>query len=95
MSEAVSAATPAQLSLRIRQLAREAGFQRCGVSGVELRDDEAHLADWLGKGLYGTMDWMARHGTLRARPQELLPGTVRVISVGLDYGHKDLSLIHI
>jgi epoxyqueuosine reductase len=89
MSEAVSAATPAQLSLRIRQLAREAGFQRCGVSGVELRDDEAHLADWLGKGLYGTMDWMARHGTLRARPQELLPGTVRVISVGLDYGHKD------
>ncbi|KRG62754.1 Epoxyqueuosine reductase [Stenotrophomonas terrae] len=89
MSEAVTAANPAQLSLRIRQLAREAGFQRCGVSGIELGEDEAHLADWLGKGLYGTMEWMARHGTLRARPQELLPGTLRVISVGLDYGHKD------
>ncbi len=79
----------AQLSLRIRQLAREAGFQRCGISGIELREDEAHLADWLGKGLYGTMEWMARHGAMRARPHELLPGTVRVISVGLDYGHKD------
>ncbi|WP_312914534.1 tRNA epoxyqueuosine(34) reductase QueG [Stenotrophomonas sp.] len=89
MPEAVTAANPAQLSLRIRQLAREAGFQRCGVSGIELGEDEAHLADWLGKGLYGTMEWMARHGSLRARPQELLPGTVRVISVGLDYGHKD------
>ena len=89
MSEAVTAANPAQLSLRIRQLAREAGFQRCGVSGIELGEDEAHLADWLGKGLYGTMEWMARHGSLRARPQELLPGTLRVISVGLDYGHKD------
>ncbi len=89
MPEAVSAANPAQLSLRIRQLARDAGFQRCGVSGIELGEDEAHLADWLGKGLYGTMEWMARHGSLRARPQELLPGTVRVISVGLDYGHKD------
>ncbi|OMP37726.1 disulfide bond formation protein DsbC [Stenotrophomonas sp. KAs 5-3] len=32
---------------------------------------------------------MARHGTLRARPAELLPGTVRVISVGMDYSHKD------
>ena len=89
MSEAVSATDLAQLSLRIRQLARKAGFQRCGISDIELREDEAHLADWLGKGLYGTMEWMARHGTMRARPQELLPGTVRVISVGLDYGPKE------
>ena len=89
MSEAVSATDLAQLSLRIRQLARQAGFQRCGISGIELREDEAHLADWLGKGLYGTMEWMARHGAMRARPQELLPGTVRVISVGLDYGPKE------
>ena len=65
---------------RIRAIARVHGFQRCGVSGIDLREDEAHLADWLAKGLYGTM---------RARPQELLPGTVRVISVGLDYGPKE------
>jgi len=89
MPGAVATADMAQLSLRIRQLARESGFHRCGISGIELREDEAHLADWLGKGLYGTMEWMARHGAMRARPQELLPGTVRVISVGLDYGHKD------
>ena len=80
---------PIDLAARIRGLAREAGFQRCGITGVELGEDEAHLADWLGRGLYGTMEWMARHGSMRARPSELLPGTVRVISVGLDYGRRD------
>lgn len=74
------------LAARVRELAREFGFQRCGITGVELGDDEAYLRDWLAQGLYGSMDWMARHGELRARPDELHPGTVRVISVGLDYG---------
>ncbi|MEG3192286.1 tRNA epoxyqueuosine(34) reductase QueG [Lysobacter sp. D1-1-M9] len=73
----------------MRTLAREFGFQRCGITGIELADDEAHLRDWLAQGLYGSMDWMARHGTMRARPQELIPGTLRVISVGLDYGRDD------
>ncbi len=74
---------------RVRELAREHGFQRCGISGVDLAEDEAHLRDWLARGLYGTMEWMARHGTARSRPQELVPGTVRVVSVGLDYGRND------
>ena len=74
------------LALRIKALAHESGFQRCGISGVELGEDEAHLRDWLARGLHGSMDWMARHGDKRSRPGELIPGTVRVISVGLDYG---------
>ncbi|WP_407352190.1 tRNA epoxyqueuosine(34) reductase QueG [Luteimonas sp. R10] len=82
-------ADPAALAARIRALAREAGFQRCGIAGIELGEDEAHLRDWLARGLYGSMDWMARHGDKRSRPQELVPGTVRVISVGLDYGRDD------
>ncbi len=70
-------------------MAAELGFQRCGISHIALDEDAAHLRDWLAQGLYGTMDWMARHGDLRARPAELIPGTVRVISVGLDYGQDD------
>ncbi len=77
------------LAQTIKVLARSAGFQRCGISDIELGDDEAHLHDWLAQGLYGSMDWMARHGDKRSRPQELVPGTVRVISVGLDYGPAD------
>lgn len=70
-------------------MAHAAGFQRVGISGVQLPEDEAHLRDWLGQGLHGSMDWMARHGTLRSRPDELVPGTLRVVSVGLDYGRRD------
>lgn len=76
----------AALAQRVRELAREFGFQRTGITGIDLGEDEAHLRDWLAQGLYGSMEWMARHGDLRARPQELHPGTLRVISVGLDYG---------
>ena len=77
---------PQALALRVRALAREFGFQRCGIADIELGADEDHLRDWLTQGLYGSMDWMARHGDKRSRPAELIPGTVRVISVGLDYG---------
>ncbi|MDH5824258.1 tRNA epoxyqueuosine(34) reductase QueG [Luteimonas sp. RD2P54] len=86
---ATPAADPAALAARIRALAREAGFQRCGIAGIELGEDEAHLRDWLARGLYGSMEWMARHGDKRSRPRELVPGTLRVISVGLDYGRND------
>jgi len=91
MSLAAADASPdlAAVAARVRELAREMGFRRCGVSGVGLADDEALLADWLDRGLHGSMHWMARHGAKRARPAELLPGTLRVISVGLDYGRRD------
>src|SRR5690606_32856993 len=49
---------PAALALRIRALAREAGFQRCGITGIELGEDEQYLRDWLAQGLYGSMEWM-------------------------------------
>jgi epoxyqueuosine reductase len=74
------------LAHRLKALAREAGFQRCGISDVELGDDEAHLRDWLARGLHGSMAWMAHHGDKRSRPHELVPGTIRVLSVGMDYG---------
>ena len=84
-----SNADPALVAQRIRALAAEAGFQRCGISGIELGADEIHLRDWLAQGLYGSMEWMARHGDLRSRPAELVPRTLRVVSVGLDYGRRD------
>jgi len=92
MSVAAPAAAPldpAAVAARVRELARELGFRRCGISGVDLAEDEVHLRDWLARGLHGTMDWMAAHGDRRARPAELIPGTLRVISVGLDYGRRD------
>ncbi|WP_435012120.1 tRNA epoxyqueuosine(34) reductase QueG [Xanthomonas arboricola] len=89
MSAVLARPDPNDAAARIRALAREAGFQRCGITGIELGEDEAHLRSWLEEGLYGTMHWMAQHGDKRSRPQELVPGTLRVLSVGMDYGRKD------
>ena len=69
------------LADRIRALAIAHGFQRCGIGGLDLDADAAHLRDWLAQGLYGSMQWMAGHGDKRWRPDQLVPGTVRVISV--------------
>src|SRR5689334_15060715 len=46
----------AGLATRIRQWARELGFQQAGIAGVELREDEAHLRDWLAQGQHGRME---------------------------------------
>ena len=69
----------------LAERARGMRFTRLGVTGVELPEDEQRLLRWLESGLHGRMHYMQRHGTLRSRPAELLPGAVRVISVRMDY----------
>ena len=76
----------AALADLIRTWSLELGFQQLGIAGIELSPDAAHLKDWLAKGQHGRMDYMARHGDKRARPDELVPGTLRVLSVRMDYG---------
>jgi epoxyqueuosine reductase len=75
----------AGLALRIKQWGRELGFQAVGISDTELSDAENRLGAWLGRSWHGEMDYMARHGALRAQPAALVPGTVRVISCRMDY----------
>ncbi|SQI29979.1 Epoxyqueuosine reductase [Serratia plymuthica] len=61
------------------------GFQQVGICDTDLSAEEPKLQAWLDKQYHGEMEWMARHGMLRARPHELLPGTLRVISVRMNY----------
>lgn len=70
---------------KIREWAVELGFQQIGITGVDPGDHEAHLQRWLDAGYHGDMAYMARHGTKRARPEELVPGTLRVIALRMDY----------
>ena len=69
----------------IRRWGRELGFQQVGISPVQLDEAESHLISWLQAGYHGDMDYMSRHGTLRSRPADLVPGTASVISVRMDY----------
>ncbi|MFH0255936.1 tRNA epoxyqueuosine(34) reductase QueG [Vibrio rumoiensis] len=74
-----------ELANKIKQWGQELGFQKVGITDVDLSEHEVQLQRWLDAGYHGSMDWMARHGMMRARPQELHPGTIRVISVRMDY----------
>jgi epoxyqueuosine reductase len=73
------------LASAIKHWGRELGFQHIGITDTDLGDHEGHLRDWLAAGYHGEMAYMARHGTRRSRPAELLPGTLRVISARMDY----------
>jgi epoxyqueuosine reductase len=75
----------AALATDIKRWARELGFADVGIAGTDLGHDEAYLERWLADGHHGEMDYMARHGTRRSRPAELEPGTLRVVSVRMDY----------
>lgn len=78
-------AEAADLARKIKAWGRELGFQQVGITDTELCEAETRLLDWLEQGLHGEMHYMARHGTRRSRPAELEPGTLRVISVRMDY----------
>jgi epoxyqueuosine reductase len=85
------AVTPhdADLVPRLQAWAHELGFSQIGVTGVDLSEVEPGLQAWLEAGFHGTMHYMALHGMKRARPRELRPGTLSVITARMDYLPKD------
>ena len=79
------------LARDIKRWGQELGFQQVGIADVALPEAERRLLDWLAQQYHGEMHYMARHGTRRSRPQELLPGTLRVICARLDYLPADAA----
>ncbi|HJV10892.1 MAG TPA: tRNA epoxyqueuosine(34) reductase QueG, partial [Burkholderiales bacterium] len=79
------ASASVSLNERIKAWGRELGFQAVGIADADLSAAEPRLLEWLARGWHGEMEYMARHGALRARPAELKPGTLRVISCRMDY----------
>jgi len=73
------------LAAEIKQWGRALGFQAVGIADCDLSAAEPRLLDWLARGWHGEMEYMARHGARRARPDALVPGTLRVISCRMDY----------
>ncbi|MFN3786048.1 MAG: tRNA epoxyqueuosine(34) reductase QueG [Thiothrix sp.] len=70
---------------RLRAWSKELGFNALGISNTDLCQAEQRLLTWLEQGYHGTMAWMQRHGSKRSRPAELVPSTLSIISVRMDY----------
>lgn len=73
------------LTQSIKDWGRELGFAHVGIAGIDLGEHEQHLERWLDAGYHGEMDYMAAHGSKRSHPAELIPGTLRVVSLRMDY----------
>ncbi|MFT5934400.1 MAG: epoxyqueuosine reductase [Hydrogenophaga sp.] len=80
-----------QLVSQIQAWGKELAFSQIGVAGVDLSTAEPGLQAWLSQGWHGGMAYMARHGMARARPAELVPGTVSVITARMDYLPRDTA----
>ena len=79
------------MALRLQGWARDLGFSQIAIADIDLSAAEAGLQDWLAAGFHGSMAYMAGHGLKRARPAELVPGTVRVITARMDYLPRDAA----
>ena len=73
------------LAAAIKQWGQELGFQQVGIADIDVSNAENHLNAWLQAGFHGEMEYMQRHGSKRSHPEELVPGTITVISARLDY----------
>ena len=74
-----------ELILQLKSMAQAHGFADLTIAGVDLSHAEPGLLAWLKAGFHGEMSYMAEHGLKRARPAELIPGTVSVLSLRMDY----------
>lgn len=81
------------LPAQIQQWANELGFQQCAFTDIDLSQHESRLQEWLNQQHHGEMEYMARHGSKRSRPDELEAGTLSVISVRMDYFPPDSQSI--
>jgi epoxyqueuosine reductase len=73
------------LAADIKRWGRELGFAEIGITDTDLSSAEIEHQAWINKGFHGDMDYMAKHGTKRTRPADLVQNTLRVITARLDY----------
>ena len=82
---------PSALKKLIRRWSEELGFDGIGVAGIDINEDEKYLNKWLKNKFHGSMNYMQKHGLKRSRPDVLLPGTARVISLKIHYFSRDIK----
>ena len=73
------------LARQIKAWGQELGFQSVGIADTGLNHAEQQFKAWLAKQYHGEMDYMSRHGHKRTQPAALVPGTLSVISLRMEY----------
>ncbi|RDE19636.1 tRNA epoxyqueuosine(34) reductase QueG [Motiliproteus coralliicola] len=88
-------ASPEQLTAQVKDWAKELGFSAVGITGIDTADAVQRLEAWLNKGFHGSMGYLANHRELRRHPEQLHPGTLKVISVRMDYLPPEVETVRV
>lgn len=80
-----------ELAKAIKKWGLELGFQAVGISDLDLSEAGDYLNQWLAKQYHADMEYMHKHGSKRYQPDEMIPGTMSIISLRLDYMNLDLT----
>ncbi|MFK8011071.1 MAG: tRNA epoxyqueuosine(34) reductase QueG [Marinicellaceae bacterium] len=79
-----------QLLENIQTWSQALGFSQFGISDLDLSEAEEHLKNWIAKGFHGQMDFMHKHGSMRTHPEQLVEGTISIISFRFDYSYESI-----
>jgi epoxyqueuosine reductase len=82
-----------QLAKEIKEWGISLGFQQLGISDTDLSTYDQRFLDWLEQRFHGEMHFMETHGSKRYRPNELIPGTLRVITARINYLPANTNII--
>ncbi len=74
-----------QIASDIKRWGIELGFQEVSITDIDLSEYEHHLEDWIARNYHGAMSYMAENHDKRCHPEQLVPGTIRVVCVRMDY----------
>lgn len=85
MENLSSPETMAHFAKLIKQWGLQLGFQQVGISDINLGTAETRFTQWIDHNYHGKMDYMTKHGSKRTRPEQLIAGTQRIISVRMNY----------
>jgi epoxyqueuosine reductase len=77
------------LEARLKERARELGFQLAGIAPATEADGFESFQRWLTAGYEGEMTYMSRHAEARRHPRSILASVQSVIMVGMNYYQGD------
>jgi len=83
------------LAEKIHQWGQEQGFQQIAITDTDLTGERERLDAWLDSGYHGDMTWIEERKAMRLDPQQLLPGTQRVIIARINYLPEDTQPIKV
>jgi epoxyqueuosine reductase len=81
------------LTKQIKEWGITLGFQQIGITDTDLSTYDERFLAWLKQRFHGEMQFMEAHGSKRYRPEELIPGTLRVITARMNYLPADTDII--